>query len=171
MKAEPYRKVMWKWKQIRDSYNNLGGMEIKAALNAQPSLYYLWQSKSLYCLFKEPVPKLSLNESTTMPLKGGVLFLLLCLSQWSTGASIIKNHPGNAWDARDAGSIPGSWRSPGVGNNNLFQYPGLGDLTGRGAWLVHGVAKSWIQLRKTIGSLIGFFSKNVGIYYLWASWH
>ena len=32
---------------------------------------------------------------------------------------MIKNLPVNAGDVRDAGSIPGSGRSPGGGNGNL----------------------------------------------------
>ena len=35
---------------------------------------------------------------------------------------MVKNPPGNAGDARDSGLIPGSGRSPGVGNGNLRQY-------------------------------------------------
>ena len=31
-----------------------------------------------------------------------------------------KNPPANAGDVRDAGSIPGSGKSPGVGNGNPF---------------------------------------------------
>ena len=30
--------------------------------------------------------------------------------------TVVKNLPANAGDARDAGSIPGSGRSPGAGN-------------------------------------------------------
>ena len=43
--------------------------------------------------------------------------------------------------ARDGGSIPGSGRSPGVGNGNPFQYPCLD----REAWwaTVHEVSQSW----------------------------
>ena len=37
-------------------------------------------------------------------------------------ALVIKNLPVNAGDVRDAGSIPGSGRSPGGGNGNLHQY-------------------------------------------------
>ena len=33
-----------------------------------------------------------------------------------------KNPPANAGDTRDAGSIPGSERSPGEGNGNPLQY-------------------------------------------------
>ena len=35
---------------------------------------------------------------------------------------VLKNLSANAGDARDVGSIPGSVRSPGEGNGNLFQY-------------------------------------------------
>ena len=33
-----------------------------------------------------------------------------------------KNLPVNAGDTGDGGSVPGSGRSPGVGNGNLLQY-------------------------------------------------
>ena len=60
-------------------------------------------------------------------------------------APVVKNLPANAGDLRDAGSIPGSGRSPGEGNGNPFQYSCLENSTDRGAWraTVHGVAKSW----------------------------
>ena len=50
--------------------------------------------------------------------------------------------------AGDAGLIPGSGRSPGEGNDNLFQYSCLGNPIDRGAWraAVHGVIKSRTQL-------------------------
>ena len=35
--------------------------------------------------------------------------------------SRVTNLPANAGDSRDAGSIPGLERSPGVGNGNLLQ--------------------------------------------------
>ena len=64
------------------------------------------------------------------------------------GGSAIKNPLGNAGDARDTGSIPGSGRSPGEGNGYPLQYSCLENSTDRGAsWAtVHGVAKSWTQL-------------------------
>ena len=34
--------------------------------------------------------------------------------------SVVKNPPTNAGDIGDAGSIPGSERSPGEGNGNPF---------------------------------------------------
>ena len=47
--------------------------------------------------------------------------------------------------AGDAGSIPGSGRSPGEGNGNPLQYSCLGNPMDRGAWgaTVQRVAKSW----------------------------
>ena len=48
----------------------------------------------------------------------------------------------SACNAGDPGSIPGSGRSPGEGNDNPVQYSCLGNLMDRGAWraTVHGVA-------------------------------
>ena len=53
---------------------------------------------------------------------------------------MVKNPPANVGDTGDAGSIPGSGRSPGVGNGNLLQYSYLGNTMDRGAWqaTVHG---------------------------------
>ena len=53
---------------------------------------------------------------------------------------MAKNMPASAGDVRDAGSIPGSGRSPGGGHGNPLQYSGLENPTDRGAWWarVHG---------------------------------
>ena len=61
---------------------------------------------------------------------------------------MIKNMPANVGDERDAGSIPGSERSLGVGNGNPLQYSCLENAMDRGVWwaTVHVVAKSWTQL-------------------------
>ena len=58
--------------------------------------------------------------------------------------SVVKTPPANAGDTGDVGLIPGSGKSPGGGNGNLFQYSCPKNLMGRGAWqaIVHGVAKS-----------------------------
>ena len=55
--------------------------------------------------------------------------------------SVVDNPPVNAGDA---GSIPGSGRSPGEGNGNPFQYSCLENPMERGAWCytVHRVAKN-----------------------------
>ena len=49
-------------------------------------------------------------------------------------ALVVKNPPANAGDIRDAGSIPGSGRSPGGEHGNPFQYSCLKNLMDRGAW-------------------------------------
>ena len=60
------------------------------------------------------------------------------------GGTVVGNLPANAGDTGDSGSIPGSERSPGVGNGNPLQYSCLGNLKEGGAWwvIVPGVAKS-----------------------------
>ena len=62
----------------------------------------------------------------------------LCVCQGSG----VKNLPASAGDMRDMGSIPGSGRSPGVGNGHALQHSCLGKSMDRGAWraAVHAVA-------------------------------
>ena len=50
------------------------------------------------------------------------------------GGTLVKNPPANAENARDAGSIHGSGRFPGVGNGNLLQYSCLKNSMDRGTW-------------------------------------
>ena len=59
--------------------------------------------------------------------------------------SSSKESACNAGDPGDAGSIPGSERSPGGGNGNRLQYSCLENPMNRGAWwaTVYGVTKSW----------------------------
>ena len=58
----------------------------------------------------------------------------------------MKNLPANAGDTD---LIPGSGRSPGIGNSNSLQYPCLGNPMDRRTWqaTVHGVTKSqsWLS--------------------------
>ena len=60
---------------------------------------------------------------------------------------MVKNPPANAGDP---GSIPGSGKSPGGGNDNPIQCSWLGNPMDRGAWwaTVYGVAKSQTQLEQ-----------------------
>ena len=59
------------------------------------------------------------------------------------GGAVVKNLPAKTGDTRDAGSIPGSGKSPRVENGNLLQYSCLANSIDRGAWqaIVHGVTK------------------------------
>ena len=61
-----------------------------------------------------------------------------------------KEPPANAEDLRDAGSIPGSGRSPRGGHGNPLQCSFLENPMDRGAWwaTVHGVAKSQTRLKQ-----------------------
>ena len=63
-------------------------------------------------------------------------------------ALVAKNSPVNAGDARDAGSTPGSVRSPGGGHGSPFQYSCLENPMDRGALqtTVHRVTQSQTQL-------------------------
>ena len=58
--------------------------------------------------------------------------------------TVVKNLPAIAGDARDTCLIPGSGRSPGVGNGTPLQCSCLENSIDRGAcWaIVHGVEKS-----------------------------
>ena len=48
------------------------------------------------------------------------------------GGPVVKNLSTNAGDARDAGSVPGSERSSGIGNGNPLQYSYLEDSMDKG---------------------------------------
>ena len=54
------------------------------------------------------------------------------------GGTMVKNPPANAGDARDAGSILESGRSPGAGNGNSLQYSCLENSMNRGGWRATG---------------------------------
>ena len=62
--------------------------------------------------------------------------------------SVVRNPPAHAGLAGDAGSLPGTGRSPGGGNGSLLQDCCLDNSMDRGAWwlTVHGVTKSQIGL-------------------------
>ena len=51
--------------------------------------------------------------------RGMVIACVYYLKGFS-GATVVKNPPANAGDARNMGSILGLGRSPGVGNGNLL---------------------------------------------------
>ena len=59
---------------------------------------------------------------------------------------VVKNLPASVGDTRDAGSIPGSVRSPSAGNGNPLQHSCLENPMDRGAWwaIVQGVTESQI---------------------------
>ena len=62
----------------------------------------------------------------------------------------VKNPPTTVGDIRDPGSIPGSGRSPGVGQGNPLEYSCLKNPMDRAAWraLVHRVTQSQTRLKR-----------------------
>ena len=93
-------------------------------------------------------PSLSLSVSLGQSW-GRALFGVQILSRGFPDGSVVKNLPANAVDAGYSGLIPGSGRSPGGENGNPLQYSCQENLMDRGAWwaMVHGVTKSWTQLK------------------------
>ena len=63
----------------------------------------------------------------------GICAILLTIQSFP-GGTVVKNPPANARDATDPGSIPGSGRSPGVGNWNPLQHSFLETSMDRKAW-------------------------------------
>ena len=63
---------------------------------------------------------------------------------------MVKNLPVNVGEVREAGSVPGSGRSPGGGPGNSLHYSCLENPTDREAWwaAVHRVAQSQTQLKR-----------------------
>ena len=63
--------------------------------------------------------------------------------QASQVALVVKNLPANAGDIRDAGSVPGSGRSPRGGHGNPFQNSCRENPMDRGTFqaTVHGVTR------------------------------
>ena len=61
------------------------------------------------------------------------------------GGSVSKE---SACNAGDPGSIPGSGRSPGEGNDNPLRYSCLENPMDRRVWRipVHGIIKNWTRL-------------------------
>ena len=101
--------------------------------------------RNLRCLIKIPRTSNSslLSHKCLIPyLRFWIMNSLRALSLRTS--QVVKNWPASAGDARDMGSVPGSGRSPGVGNGNPLQYSCLENSMDRRAWgaRVHGVSKS-----------------------------
>ena len=78
-----------------------------------------------------------------------ILFMIsFAIQRGFPGGTVVKNLSVSEWNARDTGSIPMSWRSPGAGNGNPLQYSCLESSMDRGAWqaTVHRVTKSQTRL-------------------------
>ena len=113
--------------------------------------YFLWlllQHKdhyysSLRTLLKVPRPVQKIRQDWSSNL-----MIVSCCSLFDQGFPSGSNGKRICLQCRRLGSIPGSGRSPGVGNGNPLQYSCLENSIHREAWwaTVHGVTKSWTQL-------------------------
>ena len=82
---------------------------------------------------------------------------------------VFKGFPGGSdgkevtCNGKDLGLIPGLGRAPGEGNGYPFQYSYLENPMDRGAWraVVHGVAKSRIQLKQLSSQQYGYLNYHV----------
>jgi len=70
--------------------------------------------------------------------------MVAIITKCSPGGSAVKNSPDNAGDA---GSIPGSGRSPGEGNSNPLQYSCLGNLMAEEAGGLQSMGSQKTQTR------------------------
>ena len=92
-----------------------------------------------------------LREASMMPwLSPQLGSQLLWTSLASQAALVVENTSASARNIRDAGSIPGSGRSPREGYGNPLQYSCLENPMDRGAWqaIVRSVAKSRTWLKR-----------------------
>ena len=115
------------------------------------------ENKICYCFHFLPSICHEMMELDSMILVFLVLSFKLAFSLSSSGSlgllyflplgcSVVKNLPANAGDAGDMGLIPGSGRSLGEGNGNLFQYSCRGNYMDRGA---EGLQSMGSQKRRT----------------------
>ena len=70
--------------------------------------------------------------------------VLPCIPAWMLSGSCDSAGKESACNAGDLGSVPVLGRSPGEGKGYPLQYSGLENFMG---CIVHGIAKSWTQLR------------------------
>ena len=94
---------------------------------------------------------------TLMHRKAWCIWGTVGRSAWLVGFPGGSADKESACNVRDRGLIPGLGRSPGEGNGNALQYPGLENSTD---CTVHGVAKSqdttkWLSLHFTSEWLVG----------------
>ena len=85
-------------------------------------------------------------------------------------ALVVKNLPVTVREIKDAGSIPGSGRSPGERNGSTLQYSCLENPMDRGAWLwcvaLQRVRHNWSDLADT--HVLTIVSNAIGVHEL--SW-
>ena len=114
-----------------------------------------------HCVFWYPIPLSEYSGSSNNLIQVSFLRERVGIAWASQVALLIKSPPANTGDTREAGSIPGSGRSPGRERGDTLQYSCLENTTDRGAWraIVHGVTKSgtwlkWLSMHAGIAWII-----------------
>ena len=79
---------------------------------------------------------------------------------------MVKNPPAIVEDSKDTCLIPGSGRTPWVGNGDLFQYPYLGNPMDSGAWICFSVLAWKILQTVEPGGLLSMGFQRVGHYWV-----
>ena len=116
-----------------------------------------WSLKIFKCIISDSLKTCENNPefpNTLYPDSPNVDVCFI-LSRVCVGSLLSQDFPGgasgkeSACNTGDAGSIPGSGRSPEGGHGNPLQYSCLENPMDRGAWwtIVHGVTKSWTLLK------------------------
>ena len=111
---------------------------------------WTWRSNTHSRVYVAPEGNWKLNKYLVICIKNfNHYWDNVFINRASQEVLVVKNLPANAGDIRDAGSIPGSERSPGWGLDNPLQYSCLENSTDKGAWweTVHGVTNSWTKLK------------------------
>ena len=100
--------------------------------------------KERSCCFSKAI---KVNQGTSIHMTGGLIMYWYTNEGASQVVLVVKNPPASEGDTADSGSIPGSGRSPGVGNGNPLQYSCLENSMENSWWVeCMGVTKSWTQL-------------------------
>ena len=89
----------------------------------------------------------SLGEETDLLLSPSAEVAWHLFSDW-WGSFVVENPPDSTEEAGDWGSVPGSGRSPGIGDSNPLQYSCLENPLDGGAWSMRSILSMRSQSRR-----------------------
>ena len=115
------------------------------------------------CPHKLPTLLYTSPQSFFYKLQWHTVFKIVVLFfTWSFPGGLVVNNLST--NEGDAGSIPGSGRYPGKGNNNPLQYSCLENPMDRGAWwsTVDAVRQSWTWLSNLVHTWILYLYSHFG---------
>ena len=146
----------------------------------------VWQNPLQYCKVIS-LQQIKINGKKEKCSSVGICLIFTPLLDWDytfcgrdykgegfPGGTRVKNLCANAGDIKDMGSIPGSGRSPAVGNGNPLQYSCLDNPVDSGAWpvTVYGVAKGQTRLstHRTKMPYPSYHVKATRVYLIYHCW-